>query len=152
MGKLRDLVDDLYPEGATAEERVRFLRLLFRAGVVFHIAWACGLLVQFGLPGFVKANEVDEKVKTAVEPFRTELGKVITKQEEMSDRMENQDVVLKLIRVDLLESKLREFHILKCKVSFADTRQLDAEIQAAQRQHKELTGDRYELPPCRSVP
>lgn len=44
----------------TIEDRRRFSSMFFRSLLVFHIAWACGLLVAVGLPqsGFLQAQDL----------------------------------------------------------------------------------------------
>lgn len=144
MGKVRELIDDLDPEGSPADH-ARFLRLFYRVTLVLFVIWALGQFKYFGFPGFARANEVDEKVQAAIEPLRAEIGKVVKAQGD-------QDEVLKSIRIDQLESKLRELQIIKCRIVESDTDRLDTEIEVAQRAHRALTGERYALPPCKGVP
>lgn len=152
MGKLQDLVEDIDPSGSP-QEHARFIRLALRAGIVAFIVWALGFFDYLGFDrtGFAKADELDAKVQAAIEPLRSEIGKIATTQAEQARVTQEQDEVLKAIRIDQVESKLRELNAIKCRLYAIEQEGLDQEIEAAQRQHKNLTGERYQLPKCRGA-
>ena len=150
MGKLRELLDDIDPTGSPLEH-ARFIRLVIRASLISFAVWSLGTFNYLGFTntGFVKAGELDPKVQSAVEPLRAEIGKIAKTQAEQAQVQADQDAVLKAIRIDQLESKLRELHAIKCRLLDLEQEGLEQEIESAQRQHRALTGERYTLPRCR---
>lgn len=128
---------------ATPEERARLMRLTYRIVVTASLLWAFGWLSGFGLQGFAKADEVDDKIQSSVEPIRAQLGAITT-------RLATQDDALKSIRVDQLATKLRELKRTCCLAGGdAEIRaRMEQEIERAQQEYRALTSERYPLPPC----
>lgn len=142
MGSLKDVVGALLFD-STPEEKASVFRLVFRVFGAGFVAYSFGILAPFGMSGFVRADSVDDKVQAAVEPLRSQIGQV-------SVQLEAQDRVLKQIRIDQLSTKLRELHIIQCsaKDPYSQER-LAAEIETAQRQYRELVGERYPFDACK---
>ena len=144
MGALKDTVSALLVD-ATPEERARLLRLAFRIVVTVHIAWACGFLAPMGLDGFVFADEVDDKVQAAVEPIRSELGKVAAK-------VERTEAMSRRILQGQLAAQLRDLNRLRCTTSDDHTRmRMERDIEEAEQEYKSLTGERYPLAACKDL-
>ena len=57
-------------------ERLHAARVIFRLGILLFIIWGIGLFAPIGLYGFAKANEVDEKIKAAVDPIYVQLDEI----------------------------------------------------------------------------
>lgn len=144
MLKLNELIDWLIGE-ATPEERLRMARITFRVIVGVHIMWACGFLAPIGLSGFVFANEVDDKVQAAIEPIRSELGKV-------SAKMERTEEMARRILQGQLAAQLRDLNRLRCTTSDELTRmRMEQDIEDAAQEYKVLTGERYPLAACKDL-
>lgn len=146
MGKLDIFLDAVLGANSTPEERARVVRIGFRVVVAGSLLWAFGLLSPFGLVGFARANDVDDKIQAAVEPVRAQLGAITT-------QLAAQDEVLRNIRIDQLATKLRELK-RACCLSGGDPEvrhRMEEEIERAQRNYRELTGERYPLPECREL-
>ena len=106
MDAVRDIFAALLGD-ASPEERARLMRLAYRITVTGALLWAYGLLTPVGLHGFARADAVDDKVQSAVEPIRAQLGEVLTEQAVQGE-------VLKQIRTDQLAQKLRELKRTCC--------------------------------------
>ena len=142
MDAVRDIIRALLGD-ATPEERAKLARLTYRIIVSVSLLWSFGWLSGFGLQGFAKASEVDDKIQSSVEPIRAQLGAITT-------QLATQDEVLKSIRADQLAQKLRELK-RTCCLSGADERvvvRMEIEIERAQLEYIKLTGGRYPLPEC----
>lgn len=142
MGAVRDVLSAFLMD-ATPEERARVFRLLFRLVVSVYITWAVGMYAPLGFNGVARADEVDQKIKGALQPVTAQLGQITT-------QLAGQDEVLKQIRADQLATKLRELKRTCCLVG-ADPSvkaRMEFEIEQAQRQYRSLTGERYPLPEC----
>ncbi len=141
MSKLSDLWPLLLAD-ATPEEQARVLRIGFRIVVSCSLLWAFGMFAPVGLNGFARADEIDSKIQSAVEPVRAQLGQITT-------QLAMQDEVLKSIRIDQLAQKLRELKLTGCIAGGADSavrERLEQEIERTQREYRALAGERYPLP------
>jgi hypothetical protein len=144
MVKLTELLDWLLGD-ASPEERLRLARITFRIVVGVHILWACGFLAPMGLAGFVFANEVDDKVHAAVEPIRSELGKV-------SAKVERTEAMARRILQGQLSAQLRDLNRLRCTTTDELTRlRMEQDIEDAAQEYKILTGERYPLSACKDL-
>jgi hypothetical protein len=144
MGALKDIFSSLMLD-ATPEERAKTLRLMFRIIVSVHIAWACGLLAPWGLSGFVFAGEVDDKIQSAVEPIRSELGQVAAK-------VARTEEISKRILVGQIASQLRDLNRLRCTTSDEHVRmRMERDIEEGEQEYKHLTGERYPLAACKDL-
>lgn len=141
MGALKDIFGSLLLD-ATPEERAKTMRLMFRIIVTIHIAWACGLLAPWGLAGFVFAGEVDDKIQSAVEPIRIELGKV-------SEKVARTEEISKRILVGQISAQLRDLNRLRCTTTDHEVRRrMERDIEEGEQEYRALTGERYPLPSC----
>ena len=142
MGAIRDIFAALLGD-ASPEERAKLYRIIYRCCVTGALLWAFGFLAPAGLQGFARANEVDDKVQSAVEPIRAQLGAITT-------QLAVQDEVLQSIRIDQLATKLRELK-RTCCLAGSDREvqaRMEREIEAAQQEYRALTSERYPLPEC----
>jgi hypothetical protein len=139
---VRDYINALLWD-ATPEERAKFTRLAWRVTVTVCLFWAWGLFGPLGAQGFARADEIDTKIRAAVQPVATQLGAITT-------QLAQQDAVLREIRIDQLATKLRELKRVCCLAGSDPTSRarLEYEIDIAQRSYRELTGERYPLPDC----
>ena len=141
MGFLKDFFSAFMVD-ATPEERAHMLRLGFRIVVTVHIAWACGLLAPMGMNGFVFAGEVDDKIQSAVEPIRSELGKVAAK-------VERTEEISKRILIGQIAAQLRDLNRLRCTTTDHEVRRrMERDIEEGEQEYKALTGERYPLAAC----
>lgn len=141
MSALRDLIAMIFGE-ASPEERARILRIAYRIAVSGSLLWAFGTFAPVGITGFARADEVDQKITAAIEPVSKQVAGVAAVQAQQGE-------VLKQIRIDQLGTKLRELHRVCCATPRADDishERLNIEIEAAQREYRALTGERYPLP------
>lgn len=144
MGFLKDMFSAFMVD-ATPEERAHMLRLGFRIVVTVHIAWACGLLAPMGLTGFVFANEVDDKIQSAVEPIRSELGQI-------SRKLETSEQIQRRILTGQIAAQLRDLNRLRCSTVDDHVRmRMERDIEDAEQEYKALTGERYPLPSCQNL-
>lgn len=90
----------------------------------FHIAWACGWLAIFGLPGFARANEV-----ATIQQQLTIIEKGQTKTEILTTRTAQCRVLKKGDNVDYLQS-------------------LTGQLNDALDNYYRLVGKPYRLPGC----
>ena len=142
MGTLRDVFSSLLMD-ATPEERAKLFRFVFRVAVTVYITWAIGMYAPLGFNGVARADQVDDKIKGALQPVTAQLGAIST-------QIAAQDDVLRQIRADQLATKLRELK-RTCCVAGSDREvkaRMEQEIEAAQRAYRSLTGERYPLPEC----
>ena len=144
MGFLKEILDSMTVD-ASPEDRARTYRLFFRIIVAVHIVWACGLLAPIGLTGFVFATEVDDKIQSAVEPIRSELGNITRK-------LEASEQIQRRILTGQLAAQLRDLHRLKCSTGDDHVRmRMDRDIEDAQQEYRALVGEWYPLPACRDL-
>ena len=144
MGFLKEILASLMVD-ASPEDRSRTYRLFFRVVVAVHIAWACGLLAPMGMHGFVFAGEVDDKIQSAVEPIRAELGQV-------SEKVARTEAISKRILVGQIASQLRDLNRLRCSTTDHDMRsRMEKDIEEGEQEYKALTGERYPLPACKDL-
>ena len=142
MANKSDAVWNLLLGDASDTERRAFYRVAWRLMVIAAILAGWGAFTPI-LPGFAKADEVDDKIQSSVEPIRAQLGAITT-------QLATQDDVLKSIRIDQLATKLRELKRTCCLAgSDAEIRaRMEQEIERAQQEYRTLANERYPLPPC----
>lgn len=141
MNALRDLISMIFGE-ASPEERARILRIAYRIAVLGSLLWAFGTFAPIGITGFARADDVDDKITSALEPVAKQVAGVATVQAQQGE-------ILKQMRIDQLGAKLRELHHTCCVTPRADDishERLNIEIEATQREYRALTGERYPLP------
>jgi hypothetical protein len=144
--RLESLLNLLFSD-SSPEDRVRVLRVMFRISVAGSLLWAWGFFAAFGLTGFAKASEIDEKILKAVQPVQTQLV-------EITSKLSQQDEVLRSIRIDQLSTKLRELKRTNCALGNGDQylrSRMESEIERAQLEYASLTGGRYPLPDCEKL-
>lgn len=146
MSEIRELLTTILFD-STPEEKAKLFRAMFRIAALVFVVWSIGLMRPFGLGGFAKADDVEvkrnEAIEVAVGPIRTQLSMITT-------QLTIQDQVLKQIRIDQLATKLRDLHNIECTTK--DHNGLDriaTEIEATQRQYRDLTGERYPFEACK---
>lgn len=144
MGFLKEILDSMTSD-ASPEERARTYRLFFRIVVAVHILWACGLLAPIGVQGFVFASEVDDKIQSAVEPIRAELGQV-------AQKVARTEEISKRILVGQIAAQLRDLNRLRCTTSDHEVRRrMERDIEEGEQEYITLTGERYPLPACKDL-
>ena len=144
MGMAKDFFNAFMVD-ATPEERAHMLRLGFRIVVTVHIAWACGLLAPMGMNGFVFAGEVDDKIQSAVEPIRNELGQVAAK-------VARTEEISKRILIGQIAGQLRDLNRLRCTTSDDHVRmRMERDIEEGEQEYIALTGERYPLAACKDL-
>jgi hypothetical protein len=144
MGFLKEILDSLTAD-ASPEERARTYRLFFRVVVAVHIIWACWFLAPIGVQGFVFAGEVDDKIQSAVEPIRNELGQVAAK-------VARTEEISKRILIGQLASQLRDLNRLRCTTTDEHVRmRMERDIEEGEQEYKQLTGERYPLAACKDL-
>lgn len=130
---------------ATPEERARVLRIGYRVMVTVSLMWAFGWLTGFGLQGFTRADEVDAKIQSAVEPIRAQLGQITT-------QLARGEEVQKRILQGQIASQLRDLNRLRCSSQEENVRlRMERDIEEAEQEYKALTGERYPLPACKDL-
>lgn len=144
MDALRAVISAVMGD-ATPEERARVLRLSYRIAVTISLLWAFGWLNGFGLTGFAKADEVDSKIQSAVEPIRAQLGQITV-------QLSRGEEVQKRILQGQIAAQLRDLNRLRCSTSDEHMRmRMERDIEDAEQEYKTLTGERYPLPACKDL-
>lgn len=138
---VRDALIELFPPDVPRLVRWRLAVSLAIALFMVHIAWACGLMPNAS--GFARADDVDEKISAAVDTLYKEIGKVAKQQSDT-------DEVVKEIRAEQIATRLRELRAVLCNAKdHEDTERLQTDIEVAQRQYRQLTGERYPAQGCK---
>lgn len=142
MGRIPEVWSLVWGD-ASPSERARTLRVAFRALILFHIAWACGWLP--GWQGFARAEEVDGKIQTAIEPIQKQLT-------EINQKLAISEAVQRRILQGQIAAQLRDLHRFKCTTLDETTRaRMERDIEDAQQEYRALSAERYPLPPCREL-
>ena len=137
---------------ATPEERARLLRIGFRIVVGVHILWVCGLLTPLGFSGAVFADDVNARVQAALEPIRSELGKVAAKQDTMAADQEATRKMVRRVLIGNLAAQLRDLNRMRCEANDATVRtRAERDIEESEQEYIGLTGERYPLPACKDL-
>lgn len=137
---VRDALIELFPPDVPRLVRWRLAVSLAIAMFCIHIAWACGLMPNAS--GFARADEVDEKISAAVDTIYKEIGKVAQQQSDT-------DEVVKEIRAEQIATRIRELRLILCNAKdHEDTERLQTDLETAQRQYRQLTGERYPAQGC----
>lgn len=140
---VRDVLAELFPPDVPRVVRWRLMMALTMAFMIFHVAWACGLLP--GFEGFARANEVDDKINDKLQPIYGQLG-AITSQLSESQKVQNR------ILQSQIAAQLRDLHRLKCSTQDDDVRsRMERDIEEAQQEYRVLSGERYPLPACKDL-
>ena len=137
---VKDVLLELLPPDIPRLVRWRLTIALAIAMLFFHVAWACGLVP--GVPGFARADEVDEKIGEKLKPLYEQVGQIAKQQADT-------DEVVKEIRADQLAQRIRELQALRCtNGNRHDNERIDSEIESAQRPYRKLMGERYPVARC----
>lgn len=129
---VKDVLAELFPPDVPRIVRWRLVVAGVMTFMVFHILWACGLLP--GVSGFAQADDV------------------YTKFEKIQEKLEDADKVQKKILQSQLAAQLRDLHKIRCASTDEHvTMRLDRDIDEAQQEYREVSGERYPLPPCRDL-
>lgn len=109
----------------------------WRLGVIAFCLWAIGTFNTYGVGGFARADEVDQKIATAVEPIKKELSE---------QRLIIESVAQQLTET-LVEAKASEIRHLvsrRCKETDATERsRIIRELDRKQYEFAKLRGERY---------
>ena len=137
---------------ATVEEKARLARIAFRIVVAVHIIWVCGWLAPLGLSGAVFAEDIDPMVQAAVEPVRSELGKVAKRVESVEGKLDYTNELVVEVLIGNLANQLRDLNRLRCTTSDEHVRmRMERDIEDGQQKYKDLTGERYPLAACKDL-
>ena len=137
---VRDALIELFPPDVPRLVRWRLTISFVCAVFLFHVLWACGFVP--GVPGFAYADEVDKKIGKALEPLYAQVGQLAKQQADT-------DEVVKDIRAEQIATRLRELKTMLCNAAnHADSARLNTDIEVAQRQYRQLTGERYPAQEC----
>lgn len=144
MLKLPDFWPLLWGD-ASPEEQARVLRVGYRIIVAGSLLWAFGLLHPLGFSGFARADEIDGKIQSAVEPIRTQLGQITV-------QLARGEEVQKRILQGQIAAQLRDLNRLRCSTSDEHMRsRMERDIEEAEQEYRTLTGERYPLPACKDL-
>lgn len=138
---------------ATVEERLHMTRFLWRSGMIVFVVWSIGTFGSLGFHGFAKANEVDIKIKAAVDPIKEQLDEIKAKElSSIKSKLEESQRIQQRILAAQISAQLRDLHRLKCSTGDAVVRsRMESDIDDAQREYIELTKERYPLPACKDL-
>ena len=130
-------------DGLTPTEKGKFAALMWRGLVAVHILWACGFLAYVGLGGgFAKADDVDQKVATAMNPVMQQLKEINQSLDKATEGQKRILIETKTIRIRELQKTC-----MTTQPNTVERNRLAAEIDMAQFEYKQLTGERYPLQP-----
>lgn len=150
---LTDLPDKLLPPDdadVRGLRRYRWRMTLVACGA-FMTVWGVvipALTVGLPLVGRVAwADEVDRKIEQVVGPIRQDFANL--KREANAAQAVNQRIQRRIL-MNQLAQQLRDLQRIRCADGQGEhtVDRLDDEITAAQDEYRELTGERYPLPPC----
>lgn len=134
-------------------ERLRTARVLYRIAVAVFVVWAVGTFAPLGFHGFAKANEVDAKIKAAVDPLYEQLEEIKTKElASIKGQLEDGARTQKRILAAQISAQLRDLNRLKCSTGDEAVRsRMEQDIEQAEQEYRQLTGERYPLPACKDL-
>lgn len=152
MMKLEELWAVLMYDSSPGE-RLRLARVLYRICVAVFVVWAIGTFTPIGFHGFAKANEVDQKIKAAVDPLYSQLEEIKTKElATIKTQLEDGARTQKRILAAQISAQLRDLNRLKCSTGDAVVRsRMEQDIEDAEQEYRLLTGERYPLPACKDL-
>lgn len=142
---------------ATIDERRKFIRILFRGLVIFHVAWACGwLYAPFGLSGFAWSKDVaaiKTSIKSEIDANHAELMRPINKRlDDLSAKVEETLQIQRKILAGQLAAQLRDLNRIRCKTKDDVTRwRIELDMDEAQTSYRTLTGERYPISACKDL-
>lgn len=140
---VKEVLEELFPPDVPRIVRWRMIMALAMGFMVFHVAWACGMLP--GTAGFALANEVDAKISAAAEPIYRRL-------DDISKKLETSEQIQRRLLVGQLAAQLRDLHRLKCSTADDHVRmRMDRDIEDAQQEYRVLSNERYPLPACKDL-
>ena len=126
-------------------ERLRFARILYRIGIAAFTLWAIGLLTPVGLTGFARAQDVDTKIRAAVDPINKDLDTI-------KQKLDRNQAIQERILVAQISAQLRDLNRLRCSTKDAVLRaRLEQDIEAQEQEYRSLVGERYPLPTCKEL-
>lgn len=134
-------------------EKLHAARVGFRLGVLVFVVWGAGFLAPLGLSGFAKANEVDQKIKAAVDPIYEQLEAIKSRElKEINNKLETGERMQKRILATQISAQLRDLNRMRCSTSDNTLRsRMEQDIEEAELEYKGLTGERYPLPACKDL-
>lgn len=136
MGALKDSVYALFID-ASPEERASTIRLVFRVVVTVHILWVCGAFAAVGLPGAAFSDEVDKKIREALNPIEAQLGQITV-------QLAHQEAISKRVLTAALAAQIRDLNRARCSSSDHEiVSRMETDIEGAQQEYRKLTGERY---------
>jgi hypothetical protein len=134
---------------ATVADRLRFIRITFRFLVFFHIAWACGWLVPFGIYGFAWARDVKSDREVSHAELITPINRKLA---EMDGKIEEALRLQRKLLVGQLTAQLRDLNRMRCNTTDLLTRvRLEQDIEEAQNNYRFLTQERYPITLCKDM-
>lgn len=125
--------------GLTDEQAKGAATVGWRALIVLHIAYACGWLAYIGLgSGFALADEVDQKIASALEPVVTEQREQRTVLETLSRQLTDQ-------LANSVASEIRYLVGKRCKEreGSEERERLQREIDRKQIEYESYRKQRY---------
>ncbi len=152
MFKLQQLFE-LFMYDSSPGERLRVARLFYRLGVLFFVLWGVGALSAFGVSGFAKAQDVDRKIQEAVGPIKEQLEDIRSNElVALKTKLENGERMQKRILAAQISSQLRDLNRLRCSTKDTTVRsRMEQDIEQAEQEYRQLTGERYPLPACKDL-
>jgi hypothetical protein len=149
---LKDLLNVLLYDTSPGE-RLRMARVTYRAAVAVFLVWSIGFFAPVGYGGFARGDEVDEKIKAAVDPVKAQLEEIKAKElAAIKTQLDTSARTQRKILSAQLSSQLRDLNRLRCTASDAAVRgRMENEIEESEMEYQQLTGDRYPLPACKDL-
>lgn len=134
----KGLTADLTPEEQRAFNRIAF-KIGWRGLIIGHILYACGWLVALGIgPGFARADEVDKKIATSVQPLIEEQRSQKQLLTQLSRQINEQ-------LANGLASEIRYLVAKKCsEQGGGEKERIQKEIDLKQVEYQALRGNRYD--------
>lgn len=150
--KLDEFFDVLMFDSSPGE-RLRLMRVLYRLGVIVFIVWTIGVLSPLGLNGLALADEVDRKIKVAIDPINEQLAEIKAKElSAIKTKLEESERIQKRILAAQISSQLRDLNRLRCSTGDPIVRaRMEQDIEAAEQEYRGLTAERYPLPACKDL-
>jgi len=138
---------------SSPSERLKTLRVFFRLGILVCILWVVGLLSPLGLSGMARADEVDKKIKDAIDPINAQLAEIRDKElSSIKTKLEDSARIQRRILTAQISSQLRDLNRLRCSTGDMIVRQrMEQDIEEAEQQYLILTSERYPLTACKDL-
>jgi hypothetical protein len=143
------ILDDLsrYMAGDLSGEEKRVLahagtRILWRCALVIFIAFAMGWFGFMGVPGFARADQVDQKIAKQVAPLTSQVSNLTQAVKIATDAQTEQ--TLALLRVAITDGLVKKCHAAKDETKSIYRQQ----VAEAQARYYRLTGNYYPEHSC----